>query len=302
MKNKTLLIASLWLCTLTMTWCGPKNVWDVNYNLSTEMGRQLHCYAEFQRDHTAKEYWAEWLGEVNNGFETIVEWKVKADWKEYYLVCNYSDDIGDWTINATPISEWTAIGNPASKYCVDNWWSFEITSDEVGIYGLCKFNDGSVCDEWDYFNWECNIWDSLNEIWNETNWFDLENENGRIAACEERAWFYLNFNEWTFAWENEEEAGASFVRNGRVHYTKWWETADRNVSCQIDMIVNSVTVEFPEENTNIYCTDEEKQADTCIMIYDPVCGDDDKTYWNSCSACSSKNIDFYTQWECENKE
>ena len=30
----------------------------------------------------------------------------------------------------------------------------------------------------------------------------------------------------------------------------------------------------------------------------PVCWDDWVTYWNSCMACASKNIDAYRDWEC----
>ena len=126
---------------ILLSWCNSKNVWDVDYDLSTEIGREMHCYAEFQRDHQAKQYWAEWVNETNNGFMTIVEWKVKADEKEYYLVCNYSDDIGDWTLNATPITEWIAVWDPASEYCVNQGWNFEIVSNEKRIIYPIRIND-----------------------------------------------------------------------------------------------------------------------------------------------------------------
>ena len=243
MKKVMLLVFGCSLMAL-LTGCNSKNVWDMDYDLSTEIGRELHCYAEFQRDHQAKQYWAEWVREVNNGFGAIVEWKVKADDKEYYLVCNYSDDIADWTLNATPTSEWIAIGNPASEYCINQWWTFDIISNEANIYGECTLSDGVKCEDWAFYNWECSLWNNEEEI--QTSKFNLETEEGRIAACEERAGFYLNFNEWTFIWEDESEAGASFARNGHVDYTKRWETADRDVFCFIDMVDGSVMVEFPD--------------------------------------------------------
>jgi putative hemolysin len=213
------------------------------------MGRQLHCYAQFQKDYHAKQYWAEWVAEVNNGFNVVVEGKVKADEKEYYLVCNYSDDIGDWTLNATPITVWTAIGDPASEYCNENWWEFEIVSNDEDIYGQCTLENGIVCESWKFFNGECPAleWDDESEIWQPE--FDLETEDGRLVACEERAWFYLNFGDGTFTWEDEDEGGASFVRNGHVVYEKWWEKWETDVECLIDMVDGSVNVEFSNQNS-----------------------------------------------------
>jgi len=78
----------------------------------------------------------------------------------------------------------------------------------------------------------------------------LETEEGRIAACEERAWTILNYNEWTYAWENEEEAWASFVRIGHVKYLKWWENAEDDVECFIDMVDKSVNVSFSNHMYN----------------------------------------------------
>ena len=46
------------------------------------------------------------------------------------------------------------------------------------------------------------------------------------------------------------------------------------------------------------CTGEEKQAEMCTLDYTPVCGDDEITYGNACSACSSGEIDSWTQGEC----
>lgn len=238
-KNVLWFVAVLWLVAFVLTGCNSQNVWDVEYDLSTEMGREMHCYAEFQRDHQAKQYWAEWVSEVNNGFTTVVEWKVKADEKEYYVVCNYSDDIADWTLNATPITEWIALGNPASEYCLDQWWTYEIVSNETSIYWECTLSDWTKCEEWALFYWGCQWWNDLEEL----N-FDLQTEEGRLAACEERVGYYLNYNEWKFTWEDESEGGASFVRNWHVSYLKRWENAEDDVECIVDMVDKSVSVEF----------------------------------------------------------
>ena len=239
MKKSTLIaIAGLW--AVVLTGCNSQEVWDVDYDLSTEMGREMHCYAQFQKNVRANSYWAEWTNEVNNWFSAIVEWKVTADDEVYNLVCNYSDDSEDWTINYTPANE-PEIWNPASEYCISNWWSYEIVSNETSIYWECTLPDGNKCEEWAYYNGEC--WAESNEEIR-TPEFDLETEEGRKAACEERAGYYLNFNEWTFTWEDESEGWASFIRNGHVAYLKWWENAEDDVECVIDMVDKSVNVDF----------------------------------------------------------
>ena len=240
MKKTLSLVAVAGLWAIILTWCNSKEVWDVDYDLTNEIGRELHCYAQFQKNVKADSYWAEWVGEVSDGFNVIVEWKVTADGNEYNLVCNYTDDSADWTINYTPVNE-PEIWNPASEYCINNWWSFEIVSNETDIYGECTLPDGNKCEEWAYYNGEC--WsDNSEEI--QIPEFDLETEEWRIAACEERAGFYLNFNEWTFTWEDESEWWASFIRNGHVAYLKWGENAEDDVECVIDMVDKSVNVDF----------------------------------------------------------
>ena len=180
MKKTLFLTIILWLWGIILTWCNSKEVWDVDYDLKNEIGRQLHCYAQFQKENKADNYWVNWEPESSNWFTVIVEWIAKADDKEYTLKCTY-DDEWNWTIEYTP------------------------TADEQ---------------------------------------FNLNTQEGRLVACEERAGYYLNFNEWTFTWEDESEWWASFVRNGHVSYLKWWENAEDDVECVVDMVDRVVTVEF----------------------------------------------------------
>lgn len=44
-----------------------------------------------------------------------------------------------------------------AEYCENNWWRLEIKLDELsgGVYGMCNFDDWSVCEIVEYFRWEC---------------------------------------------------------------------------------------------------------------------------------------------------
>ena len=46
------------------------------------------------------------------------------------------------------------------------------------------------------------------------------------------------------------------------------------------------------------CSEESREADACIEIYQPVCGNDARTYANSCFACMNKMVAFYLEGEC----
>ena len=43
------------------------------------------------------------------------------------------------------------IANPASVYCEENGWVLRLEEGEW----ICMFDDGSYCEEWSYYRWEC---------------------------------------------------------------------------------------------------------------------------------------------------
>lgn len=50
----------------------------------------------------------------------------------------------------------SGIANPASVYCVaHNGTSKIITASDGSQSGLCRFADGTECDEWKFFRGEC---------------------------------------------------------------------------------------------------------------------------------------------------
>jgi len=54
-----------------------------------------------------------------------------------------------------PDSGGTGIANPASVNCQQKGGTLEMRDNEAGQYGVCKFTDGSECEEWAFFRGEC---------------------------------------------------------------------------------------------------------------------------------------------------
>ncbi|MDD5032013.1 MAG: DUF333 domain-containing protein [Patescibacteria group bacterium] len=70
------------------------------------------------------------------------------------------------------------IANPASTYCLEQGGNSVIIETEAGQAGICKFNDGSECDEWAFFRKECKQGDKtagVVETIDTSNWQTYKN-------------------------------------------------------------------------------------------------------------------------------
>ena len=47
------------------------------------------------------------------------------------------------------------LANPASVSCLEKGGKLEIKETPAGQQGICRFSDGSFCDEWAFFRGEC---------------------------------------------------------------------------------------------------------------------------------------------------
>lgn len=77
------------------------------------------------------------------------------------------NDKGEWVKHGNPngpqptsgcgsASPTVGLANPASVNCVNKGGQSEIRTDATGgQYGVCKFSDGSECEEWKFFRGEC---------------------------------------------------------------------------------------------------------------------------------------------------
>lgn len=48
-----------------------------------------------------------------------------------------------------------AVPNPASKNCLDKGGRLETLKETAGEMGICKFTDGTECEEWKFYRDEC---------------------------------------------------------------------------------------------------------------------------------------------------
>lgn len=82
--------------------------------------------------------------------------------------------------------EGAGIANPASQYCEKQGGTLSIIKD-VGDneYGICKFDDGTECEEWDYFRGNCKPGDTKIAVpANEEQCKSLGGEWGRFGMAD----------------------------------------------------------------------------------------------------------------------
>ncbi len=115
-------IFGLWILFfgVFISWCSSQNVWDVEYDLSSEMWRNLHCSAMFQKADVAKLKWTHWIAERIFDDKYLVEWKMDTDNWEYYTTCIYPQNDGEWNISISPKDDLSGSINPAVQYCISN--------------------------------------------------------------------------------------------------------------------------------------------------------------------------------------
>ena len=163
----------LWILFLGLfiIWCSSQNVWDVEYDLSSEMWRNLHCSAMFQKADVAKLKWTHWIAERILDDNYLVEWKMDTDNWEYYTTCIYPQSDGEWNISISPRDDLLGSINPAVQYCITNWWTYTIMENSTSTYWECWFENWESCNAWEYYYWVCSQ-ESI-ETWLVTSW-DVE--------------------------------------------------------------------------------------------------------------------------------
>ena len=57
---------------------------------------------------------------------------------------------------------------------------------------------------------------------------------------------------------------------------------------------------IPDVKDRVYCTEEQRQAEVCMELYQPVCGyPEKKTYSNPCFACMDENVEYWVDGLCK---
>lgn len=170
-----------------------------------------------------------------------------------------------WTLVLTGCNDTEKTDNEqlseAAQYCIDNWWSFEIRHSETAVWWECTLADGTVCEEWEYFEGTCPGWDKSQSL---TIWelIDLIENNfpraydytiTNISTNESEKWTHVyTLDELWFItpeYSNiiDREVTSSWIEDGMI-YTLVKATLDDGKEIEVLYIVDPATRNFVAAN------------------------------------------------------
>ncbi len=262
MKKTVLFCISLWC--IVMFWCGQK-LWENESEYIWELIISW-VWPEIAMEPTIEE----WTLALRWSFEDHADHIFLGKWIWENYLREESDYLPWNTLKFKWIVEFIdwAAGNhyynvkAIDKLEVIKYPNVNNIKDLLEWYNYCEKDS----DCW-YFDWECPLW----------CYIPLNIKYIDVASN-------IVSNFVNHLWEDE-----------RCVYgcTDMDEAVCKNYKCEM------IVADVENHDEPIICTSEQKSADICTMIYEPVCGSDSRTYWNSCVACQSETVESYTIWECE---
>ena len=103
------------------------------------------------------------------------------------------------------------LANPASVYCEENWWTLEMIFDNWESYGMCHFQNGSTCEEREFYRKEC--FPVADKTWNKQN-INWETNKTVQESNKEKSW---NIN--TSIWNEKESSEKTDTQNTKKDWS-----------------------------------------------------------------------------------
>lgn len=102
---------------------------------------------------------SEFIPAAVTGRETVFEWRCRGGAPEIIRQVFQADEQGylaEFWYQIRPATEASpGIPNPASQFCEEQGYGWEVRDEAGGQVGYCLFPDGSECEEWAYFRGDC---------------------------------------------------------------------------------------------------------------------------------------------------
>lgn len=104
--------------------------------------------------------------------------------------------------------------NPASQNCIDKGGKLEMVQETAGTLGICRFTDGTACEEWQFFRNECAMGESTTADTSHPYTGKIVKKNGG----------------YVFVTETGIEYGLTFNKNDKALSDRIAKEVDQNLS------------------------------------------------------------------------